>query len=152
MSNPAGLLVFSLDERRLALPLESVERVFRMVEVTPLPDAPPSVVGIINLQGRIVPVIDLRSRLRLSPRALEVNDRLIVAQAAGRSVALVVDRVQDIVNPDEGQITSTEQLGSANGSIAAVARADQDIILIQDLNRLLAADESERLDQALGTI
>ena len=73
-------VVFTLDERFYAIRLSAVSRVVRAVEITPLPKAPPIVIGVINLGGRIIPVVNIRRRFRLPERELELTDQLIVAQ------------------------------------------------------------------------
>jgi purine-binding chemotaxis protein CheW len=80
------LILFSLDERRFALPLRSVERVVRAVDITPLPDAPQMVLGVIDVQGEIVSVINLRRRCRMPERELQLTDqsrKLMVSYRAG---------------------------------------------------------------------
>ena len=63
---PDQIVVFALDEPRYALPLSAVERVVRAVEITPLPKAPEIVLGVINMQGQVVPAVDIRKRFRCS--------------------------------------------------------------------------------------
>lgn len=69
-ANP--VVVLMLDDIRYAVALTSVERVVRAVEITPLPNAPDIVLGVINVQGRVVPVVDIRKRFRLPARAISV--------------------------------------------------------------------------------
>ncbi len=78
-ANPVVALM--LDDIRYALPLTSVEQVVRAVEVTPLPDAPDIIMGVINVHGRVVPVVDIRRRFRLPARALSAGDQLVIAPA-----------------------------------------------------------------------
>jgi purine-binding chemotaxis protein CheW len=68
MNKATQLVVFALDEQRYALRLTAVERIVRAVEVTPLPKAPQIVLGVIDAQGRIIPVVDVRQRFRLTER------------------------------------------------------------------------------------
>ena len=74
------LVVFNMDEQRYALQLATVERVVRMVEVTLLPQAPKIVLGVINAQGRIIPVVDIRRRFRLPARDIHLSDHLLIAR------------------------------------------------------------------------
>jgi purine-binding chemotaxis protein CheW len=69
METPHQLVVFTLGQQRYGLPLSSVERAARIVEITPLPNAPEIVLGVINVQGRLMPVVNLRHRFRLPERA-----------------------------------------------------------------------------------
>ena len=70
MAQPVQIVVFALDDRRIALPLAAVERVVRAVEVTPLPKAPAVVLGAVNVQGNLVPVFHLRRRFRMPEREI----------------------------------------------------------------------------------
>ena len=74
------MVVFALDEPRYALLLSAVEKVVRAVEITPLPKAPEIVVGVINAQGRILPVLDIRKRFRLPAREMKPDDRRFSAR------------------------------------------------------------------------
>ena len=76
-------VVFTLDEQRYALHLAAVERIIPVVEITPLPKAPDLVLGIINVGGQIIPVIDTRKRFRLPERELNLSDVLITADCGG---------------------------------------------------------------------
>ena len=75
-------VVFTLDGLFYAVSLSAVSRVIRAVEITPLPKAPPIVLGVINLGGRIIPVVNIRKRFLLPERELELTDQLIVACAS----------------------------------------------------------------------
>ena len=88
-----GCLLFALDTPSYALPLSVVERVVRAVEVLPLPRAPQVVLGVVDVAGRIVPVVDIRALFRLPARELDIGDHFIIARTPLRVVALVVDRV-----------------------------------------------------------
>src|SRR5688500_5027212 len=104
------VLSFSLDEVRYALPLESVERVVRSVEITPLPDAPEVILGVINVRGRIIPVADIRSRFRLPPKDMTLEDKLIIARTARRSLAVVADEVSGVSEYDAGQVSAAHDV------------------------------------------
>ena len=83
------IVVFMLDAMRCALRLSCVERIVRLVEIAALPEAPEIVLGIINVHGEIIPVIDLRKRFCLPERELELDSHLVIARTARRRVALL---------------------------------------------------------------
>ena len=100
-----GLLVlFALEDRKFALHLPAVDRVLRAVEITPLPDAPHAVLGVINVHGRVIPVFDLRARFGFPRREMQLNDHIIAAHTATRTVGLLVDRTIGVVEYDETTI------------------------------------------------
>ena len=87
------LVTFTLDHQRYAVNLSAVERIVPAAEVTPLPRAPGTVLGVIDVQGQILPVFDIRSRFGLPERDMDLNDKLIIANTPRRTVVLVVDSV-----------------------------------------------------------
>ena len=110
MRHEERLIVFLLDQQRYALSLASVQRVVRAVEITPLPKAPAIVSGVINIQGQIVPVVNVRRRFRLPERDVVPSDQIIVARTAARPVALAVDAASGGIERPAGRILSPPPL------------------------------------------
>ena len=150
--NKEEILVFSLDEPRYALYLYSVERVVHAVEITPLPKAPEIVQGIINLHGEIIPVIDIRRRFNLPSRGLEPEDQFIIARTAKRQVALITDSVVGIHELKSDQIADTEQELPYAEYISGVAKTEDNLILITDLEKFLSLDEEKMMDKAIENV
>ena len=146
------LLVFTLDDWRCALELSTIERVYRAVAVTPLPDAPDIVQGIVNVRGVVLPVVDIRRRFRLPEKNQTPDDRLIIAHSTGRLVALVVDDVTDVVECAEKDITSASAIAPGLEYVEGVARLKDGMILIHNLARFLSLEEKAVLEQALGAV
>lgn len=142
--------VFTLGERRFGLPLGSVERVLRAVAVTPLPNAPAVVRGVIDVHGGIIPVVDLHGRFGLSAREIALDDHLLVARTRTRKVALLVEQVAGVVELDPGDIFAAESVAPGTEHFRAVARLPDGIVLIQDLDAFLSLDEERVLDDALA--
>jgi D-alanyl-D-alanine carboxypeptidase len=92
-TNSRQLLLFTMGEPRYALNLAAVERVVQAVEVMPLPKAPPLVLGVINVQGQVIPVVDLGPCFGRPPREVAVNDQFILARTASRRIAVVAEAV-----------------------------------------------------------
>jgi len=146
------ILVFSLDEPRYALYLYSVERVVRAVEITPLPKAPEIILGIINFHGEIIPVIDIRRRFNLPSRELEPEDQFIIARTAKRLVALIADSVVGIHYLKSDQIADTEQELPYVEYISGVAKTEDNLILITDLEKFLSLDDEKKLNKAMENV
>ncbi len=143
------LVVFLLDEQRYALHLPVVERVVRAVEVTPLPKAPAIVLGVMNVQGRIIPVVNIRQRFRLPERDIGLSDQLIIAHTAKRPVALAADAVTGVVEISEQYIVSRETILPGLGYMTGAVKLDDGLVLIHDLDTFLSLDEEKALDEAL---
>lgn len=146
------LLAFTLDDWRCALELSTVERVYHAVAVTPLPDAPDIVLGVVSVRGIVLPVVDIRRRFRLPEKNLTPDDRLIIARSTGCLVALVVDDVTDVVECAEKDITSASAIVPGMEYVEGVARLKDGMILIHDLARFLSLEEKAVLEQALGAV
>jgi purine-binding chemotaxis protein CheW len=147
---PAHQLVgFNLDEQRYALHLTAVERVVRMVEITPLPKAPQIVLGVINIQGLIIPVVDIRRRFRIPARDIRLSDHLLIARTARRTVALALDAVTGIVERSAQAVITAEEILPGLEYVEGVMKLDDGLILIHDLDTLLSLEEEQTLDAAL---
>jgi purine-binding chemotaxis protein CheW len=146
----ARLVVFRLDEHRYALPLAAVERIVRAVAITPLPQAPAIVLGIIDVEGSVLPVLDIRYRFRLPQRAIGPDDQLSIAKTAHRRVALVIDEAEGVIECPASAITDAVSVVPGAEHIHGVIRLDDGLVLIHDLEQFLSLDETQALDQALG--
>ena len=143
------LLVFSLDDKRYALHLTTVQTVVRAVESTPLPKAPDIVTGIVNMHGNVIPLVNVRKRFRLPERDIGLSDHLIVAQTARRMVALIADSVEGVIEHPEEMIAAPETILPQMEYIEGVAKLADGMVLIHDLDRFLSLDEEKALDDAL---
>ncbi len=149
LSQSRQLVVFRLEQRRYALPLAIVERVVRAVEVTPLPKAPTIVLGAINVHGRVLPVLDVRQRFRLPTREIGPADWFLVADTARRTVVLVVDDSDGVVERPQADIVVSTQIAPGLDDFPGVVRLDDGLVLIHDLERFLSLEEARALDEAM---
>jgi purine-binding chemotaxis protein CheW len=134
---------FRLGRQQYAFPLANVERALRMVAVTPVPQAPPWVAGVLNLHGQVVPVVDLRQQLGHPVREFQPDDRLLVVSAWDRTMVLVVDQVGQVLTMPAAQVTSSAEPLSRSRPLSAVIREGEDLILVLDAARLLPADAAD---------
>lgn len=150
MPESLQLMVFSLDERLYALHLSRVERTARMVEITPLPKAPEIVLGVINVHGRIMPVLDIRKRFRLPEQETCLSSQLIIARTKRRPVALVADMVNEVVTlPGEEMVEPASILPHLE-YVEGVALLEGGMVFIHDLDAFLSLEEEQALDAALA--
>ena len=145
------LVVFTLHEQLYALRLAVVDRIVRVAEITALPSAPDIVLGVVNIQGRIVPVVDLRKRFGLAARDLELADHLIIASTSRRPVALLVAAVIGVIDCAPSQVISGERILSDVAYIEGVLKLDDGLVLIHDLDTFLSPLEERKLAQALAS-
>src|SRR5947209_4471059 len=146
---PLEFLIFELGGQRFGLPVPDVREIVRAVYPVPLPGAPAVVEGVINLRGRVVPVLDLRRCFRLPPRPIEPTDHLVIASAAGRVVALRVDRALDLARVAADDVDEVAGVGRDGQAVSRVAKLPGDLVLVQDLRAVLSPAEAAALDQSL---
>ena len=145
------LVVFTLDEHRYALHLAVVERIVRVVEVTPLPNAPDIVLGIVNIQGSVIPVVNVRRRFRLRDLEDDPAHRLILARTSRRAVALVVDTAEGVIETHRDDVTGAEKILPGLEYVEGVVKLPDGLLLIHDLDRFLSLEEEKELERILAT-
>ncbi|MBN1993616.1 MAG: chemotaxis protein CheW [Anaerolineae bacterium] len=157
-----ALLTFKVAEQVYGLPVTNVARIIEMVTITRLPDVPATIQGIINLQGKAVPVMDLRQRFGLPPKPYGLHTPIILTDidGTGRMLGLVVDMVEDVldVSPEHVEITETivptelaGQMTAQAGHLAGVAKVNRQMILILNMRALLNPSEQLKLSHVLGS-
>lgn len=139
-------VVFTLNGQRFALPLEVAQRVVRAVYVTPLPRVDESVCGVIDVQGEMVPVIDLRRRLGLAAKELDISDQFIMARTPERRLALWVDQVEDVMSWEEGDFVPAGSLVPGSRHATGVARGEDGLLVVHDLDALVSLGVAQRED------
>lgn len=144
-----SLVVFQLDDQRYALPIQAVERVVAAAAITVLPDAPAVVMGVIDLEGRVVPVLNIRRRFGLPERDVALTDQFIVAQTARRIVVLTTDQALGVIHRSAGELVAPPDVVRGVGQLQGILRMEDGLVLIHDLDSFLALDEELALDEAL---
>jgi len=143
------VLVFEVGSQRYALPTADVCELVRAVAITPVPGAPGVIEGVVDVRGRVLPVLDVRARFRLPAKALDPSDHFIVASAGTRGVILRVDRATHLALLDEASVQPPQTLGPGAAYVAGVARLEDGLVLIHDLTTFLSSAEADSLDEAL---
>ncbi len=144
------VLVYHIDEQRYGLFLCDVDKVVRAVAITPLLDAPTAVMGIINVRGRVIPVVNMRRKLQLPERDVELNDQFVIARTTKRTVALVVDWVEGVIERPGTEVIRGEEIVAGLENLKGVIRLPDGLILIHNLDRFLFRDEEEGLGETLS--
>ena len=133
------LVTFLLEREAYGVPVQRVREVIRVGEITRVPQAPEHVRGVTNLRGRILPVVELRGRLGLTPAVVTPRSRIIVTEAHGRILGLLVDAVlqvtripADTVQPPPEDIMTPEA-----DWLAGVARRPDRLLILLELDAVL---------------
>jgi purine-binding chemotaxis protein CheW len=151
MDQELELLIFETGGIRCALPLSNVIKVESAAAVSPLPNVPDVVAGILNVHGRMLPVMDVRKRFGLPSREMALDDHLILARSARRELVLWVEQVFGVElcsrAPQADALTVLEKLPYLDG----VTALEGNLILICDLEKFLSASEEQLLTKAMET-
>ena len=149
MTPPAptvSIVPFVMAGHRFGLLAADVREVVRAATPSPLPRAPAIVLGVLNVRGELVPLLDVRSRFGLAPRALAHTDHVIIVSAGARVAALAVEAAHVLVDvPAE-----TVETARAHGDhVAGVVKLEDGSLVVYDLRTFLTAGEEQELDAAL---
>ena len=139
----AACLIFTVDDRRYALPLADVERIVRAVAVKPVPNSPAHVLGLIDVEGSVLPVIDTRQLFGLRSRGVRASDRFIIARAREQRVAFAVDTVAGILAPDEREFVGVSDI-LPGLDIEGVVQDTAGAVMLVDAAQLLRPPGSTR--------
>jgi len=141
------LVVFGLANEHYGVDIGSVNTIIRMQEITSVPRTPPFVEGVINLRGSIVPVLDLRKRFGLTQGAYTKASRIVVVEADGLLIGMIVDAVAetlrlslDAIEPPSPVIVSID-----SDYLRGVGKQDSRLVILLDMNKVLIAKEYEAL-------
>lgn len=138
-------VTFSLDEETYGIDVMKVQEVLRMTEIAPVPGAPDYVLGIINLRGSVVTVIDCRKRFGLSPRDTDESTRIVIIESDEQVVGILVDSVAEVVEIRQTQVESAPNVGNEESAryIQGVHSHEGNLVILVDLDKLLSEEEWE---------
>ena len=142
------VLLARLDGTQLGFPAASVREIVRAVAIAPFPGAPRVIEGVINLHGRLVPVIDIRERLALPPAALAPDQFLVALQISDRLVAVRVDDVEEVTDVAQAGVEAPAALSPVLQRLQGVAPSESGALVIYDMDAFLTQAEREAIDQA----
>lgn len=144
------VVVFTLEARRFGVPLSVVDRIIRLIEYHPLPRAPEVVAGVIDFQGAILPLIELRRRFLLPTREPRLSDQLVLVRTARRRLALLVDQVDALSSVPMDDWVPAASILPRTDYLAGAVKTEDGLILIHDIDACLSLDEEHALDLALA--
>jgi len=160
MDNATGLeedtlkgryLTFSVGDESYGIEVRYVTEIVGIPKITEIPELPEYVKGIINLRGKIIPVMDVRLRFKKEPK--EYNDRtcVIVIDINDLSIGLIVDTVSEVITIPDQDIVDPPQMnkGFNNRYIKSIGKVGNDVKLLIDCEKLLTPDELEALNEAI---
>lgn len=143
------LVTFTLGTEEYGVAITKVQEIIRMQEITRVPQMPDFIEGVINLRGRIIPVIDLRKRFELNVTERTVMTRIIVIDVEGRTLGIVVDAVSEVMRLPTDQIEPPPPVVAGIGReyLQGVGKAQGRLIILLDLDKILSTHEKLNLDK-----
>lgn len=144
-------LTFSLGKETYGIEIKYVTEIIGIQAITEIPELPEYIKGIINLRGKIIPVMDVRLRFKKEPRAYNDRTCVIVIDIKDISIGLIVDSVSEVLSIPEQDIVEPPQMnkGFNNRYIKRIGKVGNDVKLLLDCEKLLTEDELENLSEAL---
>jgi len=141
------LVSFTVGEELFAVDILSVQEINRMMALTKVPQSPDGIEGVINLRGRIIPVLDLRVQFRINPSELNESSRIIVVEVQGNTIGFIVDSVQQVILIDRNIIEPTPQMTTSIDSsyVDGVAKLEDDLLILVNLDNLLSPEALSKL-------
>jgi len=142
-------VTFKLDSETYGINVMQVQEVLRHTEIAPVPGAPGYVLGIINLRGNVVTVIDTRARFGLEAGEVTDNTRIVIIEAEKQVIGIMVDSVAEVVYLKASEIDIAPNVGNDESAkfIQGVSNRDGELLILVDLNKLLTDDEWDELKQ-----
>lgn len=137
------LVTFNIGEEEFGVDILKVQEIIRTMEITRVPRAPEFVEGVINLRGKVIPIIDMRTRFKLSKIAHDKHTRIIVVEISSMVVGFVVDSVSEVLRIPANTIEPPPPVVSGLDSeyIRGVGKLDDRLLILLDLEKLLSHEE-----------
>lgn len=142
-------VTFRLAGETYGINVMQVQEVLRYTEIAPVPGASYYVLGIINLRGKVVTVIDTRSRFGLPSGEITDNTRIVIIETGSHVVGIMVDAVAEVVYLRQSEIDMTPNIGNDDSSkfIQGVCNKGGELLILVDLDKLLTEDEWQELEE-----
>ena len=142
-------VTFRLDGETYGINVMQVQEVLRYTEIAPVPGAPSYVLGIINLRGNVVTVIDTRHRFGLSPADVTDNTRIVIIEADSHVVGILVDAVAEVVYLRQSEIETAPNVGNDESAkfIQGVCNKNNELLILVELEKMLSESEWSDLEE-----
>jgi purine-binding chemotaxis protein CheW len=139
LSDELQLVSFNLGDEEFGIDILKVQEINRMLTVTRVPNAPPFVDGVINLRGKVIPIIDLRGRFSMDRKEHDKNTRIVVVELGGKVVGFIVDAVKEVLRIPR-QVTEAPPsivAGVDEEYITGVAKLEDRLLILLDLEKVV---------------
>jgi purine-binding chemotaxis protein CheW len=148
MAKDIQVVGFRIGREDFGVPISAVHEIVRMMEVTQVPDAPDYIEGVINLRGKIIPVVDLRKRFGEREILKNKKNRIVVAEINGRQIGLMVDSASEVLKIPAGEIEAPPNVFGENevNYVTGVGKLASRLVILVDLAKIMQRGDLKRLD------
>lgn len=138
------MVVFSLGSEEYGLPIEQTREIIRLIPITRLPMVPPYVEGVVNLRGEVTPIVNLQKKLYLPQTASTDDTRIVIVEAAGKRVGIIVDQVSEVLRIPENAIEPPppDTVGIDAAFIRGVGKVGERLLILLDVEAVLTREFS----------
>lgn len=142
------LVSFNLEKEEYGVDILKVREINKMMQLTKVPNSPYYVEGVINLRGKIIPVVDLRTKLGMTKREYDKNTRIIVVEVEEKTLGFIVDQVSEVLRIPKSVTEAPPELVSGVDSeyITSVGKLDDRLLILLDLNKVFTNEQKEMLN------
>jgi len=146
------LVSFFIGNEEFGVDILFVQEINRMSQITTVPNSPDFVNGVINLRGRVIPVIDLRSKFGMPKKEPDKNTRIMVMEVSGKTVGFIVDSVNEVLRIPKNvtEAPPSLALGVNSEYIKSVGKLDDRLLILIDLEKILSTVESMQLQEEVA--
>jgi len=142
------LVTFKLENEEFGVDILKVQEINRMLTITKIPNAPPFVEGVINLRGKIIPIVDLRKRLGFNGKAYDKSTRIIVVELDGLILGFIVDSVSEVLRVSESTVEPPPSImgGIESDYIEGVGKLDNSLLILLELGKVFATKDRKDME------
>jgi len=146
------LVTFKVDNEEFAVDILKVQEINKMITITRIPNAPPFVEGVINLRGKIIPIVDLRKRLGFEGKSYDKSTRIIVIELDGMVLGFIVDSVSEVLRISDSTVEPPPSLvaGVESDYIEGVGKLDNRLLILLELKKVFSGADRRELERTAG--
>jgi purine-binding chemotaxis protein CheW len=147
-SDELQLVSFNIGSEEFGVDILKVQEIIRTVEITRVPQAPPYVEGVINLRGKVIPIVDLRKRFNLDMKETDKNTRIVVVDINGTIMGMIVDAVSEVLRLPASTIEAPPEIVTGVNAeyIKGVAKLEDRLLIFLDLSRVIDFHEMANIN------
>ena len=136
-----------LNNEKYGIDIMDIEEILRMLDITKVPKAPNFVEGIINIRGKVIPIVDLRKKMGIPANEYTNSTRIIVVSLKGKKVGFIVDHVEEVLRVDSDLVDKAPTASTSvdNSYIKGVARLQSGMVIILDIHQIFGSSEANAL-------